>query len=78
MRIFYAEDERDILESTTRHLKAEGHSVDTCIRGDEAMDYLEMTEYDAVILDIMLPGLDGLEILRRACARPAVPSLCSS
>lgn len=65
MRIFYAEDERDILESTTRHLKAEGHSVDTCRRGDEAMDYLEMTEYDAVILDIMLPGLDGLEILCR-------------
>ena len=35
MRIFYAEDERDILESTTRHLKAEGHSVDTCRRGDD-------------------------------------------
>ncbi len=64
MRILYVEDEIDILESTARLLRAEGHSVDTCDRGDDAIDYLDLTEYDAVILDIMLPGMDGVEILR--------------
>lgn len=63
MRLLYVEDEMDILESTTRRLRADGHTVDACDRGDDAEDYIAMTDYDAIILDIMLPGKDGIEIL---------------
>lgn len=65
MRLLYVEDEIDILESTAKRLRSEGHTVDCCERGDEALDFIEMTEYDAIILDIMLPGLDGIEVLRK-------------
>lgn len=63
MRLLYVEDELDILESTAKRLRADGHTVDTCDRGDDAEDYIAMTDYDAIILDIMLPGKDGISIL---------------
>lgn len=65
MRLLYVEDEADIRTVTARRLTAAGYSVDTCEDGVEALDYLDMTDYDAVILDIMLPRLDGLSLLRR-------------
>lgn len=64
MRILFAEDERDLNDIVTRKLTAEGYSVDSCLNGKDAMEYLECGEYDGVILDIMMPGADGFEVLR--------------
>lgn len=69
MRILIAEDERDLNEILRRKLTQEGYSVDACFDGIEAQDYLEAAEYDAVILDIMMPGRDGLEVLRNMRSR---------
>ncbi len=65
MRLLYVEDEEDIRTVTARRLALEGYSVDTCEDGEQAWDYLAVTPYDAVILDWMLPKLDGLALLRR-------------
>ena len=64
MRILVAEDERDLNEIICRHLEREGYSVDSCHNGDEAIAILSYTEYDAVVLDIMMPGADGFYVLR--------------
>lgn len=65
MRILYAEDERDLNDIVTRRLIAEGYGVDRCFDGLEAWDYIQAAEYDAVILDIMMPKLDGLSVLKK-------------
>lgn len=64
MRILLAEDERDLNNIMTQKLTADGYSVDTCYDGKEAMEILSYTDYDAVILDIMMPKADGFEVLR--------------
>lgn len=64
MRILLAEDERDLNNIITQKLTADGYSVDSCFDGKEAMDVLSYTDYDAVILDIMMPKADGFEVLR--------------
>lgn len=64
MRILLAEDERDLNNIITQKLTADGYSVDRCYDGKEAMDILSYTDYDAVILDIMMPKADGFEVLR--------------
>ena len=69
MRRLYVEDEPALLQVTAKRLKAEGYGVDTCANGTEALDYIALTDYDAVILDIMLPGRDGLSILREMRAQ---------
>lgn len=69
MRLLYVEDEPALLQVTAKRLKAEGYGVDACADGAEALDYIEVTDYDAVILDIMLPGRDGLSILREMRAQ---------
>ena len=65
MRILYAEDERDLNDIVTRALKGEGYGVDRCFDGRTAWEYLQAAEYDAVILDILMPGLDGLTVLKK-------------
>ena len=64
MRILIAEDERDLNEMIRKKLTSEGYSVDTCYDGEDALAYLDVTEYDEVILDIMMPRCDGLQVLR--------------
>ncbi len=64
MRILFAEDERDLNDIVTQKLKAEGYSVDSCLDGREAQDCLDCGDYDGVILDIMMPGADGYQVLR--------------
>lgn len=64
VRILIAEDEKDLNQILTSRLKAEHYSVDSCKDGQEALDYIAGAEYDAVILDIMMPVLDGLTVLR--------------
>lgn len=65
MRILVVEDEKDLNDIVTIRLKKNGYSVDSCYDGQDALDYLKAGEYDVVLLDIMLPKLDGLEVLKR-------------
>ena len=65
MRILIAEDEADLNGILVKRLKNENYGVDSCLNGIDAWDYIHLTNYDAVILDIMMPGLSGLEVLRR-------------
>ena len=64
MRILIAEDERDLNDLLKKRLEKQQYSVDECYDGQEALDYLEVTEYAAVILDIMMPKADGLTVLK--------------
>lgn len=64
MRLLIAEDEKDLNKILTERLKEEHYSVDSCYDGQEALDYLASAEYDAVIMDIMMPVMDGLSALR--------------
>lgn len=64
MRILIAEDERDLNELIKKRLKNNGYSVDACFNGKEVFDYLLCAEYDALILDIMMPKMDGISVLR--------------
>lgn len=65
MRILFAEDERSLSRAVTALLEKNNYSVDPVYDGGEALAYLEAGNYDAVIMDIMMPKLDGLEALRR-------------
>lgn len=64
MRILVAEDERKIASFIRQGLMEGGFDVDVTGHGDEAYDFLTSRSYDAAVLDIMLPGRDGLSILR--------------
>uniref|UniRef100_UPI003FED5E33 response regulator transcription factor n=1 Tax=Agathobacter sp. TaxID=2021311 RepID=UPI003FED5E33 len=63
MRILVAEDEHDLNEIIVKKLVEEGYSVDACYDGAEAIDILSYTEYDAILLDIMMPKADGFQVL---------------
>lgn len=65
MRILLAEDERSLSRAVVALLEKHNYSADVVYDGEEALDYLEAGNYDALILDIMMPKLDGLEVLRR-------------
>jgi len=65
MRILIVEDEPDLLASLAQALREEGYAVDTADNGPDGLFNAEGTDYDAIILDVMLPGLDGWELLRR-------------
>ena len=76
MRILIAEDEKSLNRILTARLRAEHYSVDSCFDGQEALDYLAGAEYDAVVLDIMMPVMDGLTVLWRIRERDkALPVL---
>jgi DNA-binding response OmpR family regulator len=64
MRVLVVEDEKKTASFVRKALQAEGFAVDVCHHGDEALLAPGLTPYDAVVLDIMLPGRDGLSLLR--------------
>ena len=64
MRVLVAEDELDLNDVLVKKLKKEGYGVDTCYNGEEALEYMACAEYDAVVLDIMMPKRSGLEVLK--------------
>lgn len=68
MRILIAEDEVSIAKALAVMLEKNKYAVDTVHNGRDALDYILQTEYDALVLDIMMPGMDGLEVLKRARA----------
>lgn len=65
MRILITEDERDLNQLIKKRLKENGYSVDSCFNGEEVFDYVLCAEYDALILDIMMPKMDGISALRK-------------
>ena len=64
MRILIVEDEPDLLRSLAQALREEGYAVDSANNGEDGLFNAENYDYDAIVLDIMLPRLDGWEILK--------------
>ncbi len=64
MRILLAEDERDMNKIITKKLTSEGYAVDSLFDGQTALEYIQSTDYDVIILDIMMPGQDGFSVLK--------------
>jgi two-component system OmpR family response regulator len=75
MRILIVEDEPDLLASLAQALREEGYAVDTAPDGEEGFYKAENYDYDALILDVMLPKLDGWEILKRLRQSKKTPVL---
>jgi two-component system, OmpR family, response regulator len=65
MRILIVEDEPDLLRALAQALREEGYAADTATDGEDGLFKAESWEYDAIVMDIMLPRLDGWELLRR-------------
>lgn len=64
MRLLFAEDQPQLRRSVSRALTAAGYSVDAAADGAEALEDLEGASYDAIVLDVMMPRVDGLTVLR--------------
>ena len=64
MRLLIVEDEKQICDMVAKSLYAAGYEVDTCYDGYEALDYILTEDYDLIVLDLNLPGMDGMDILR--------------
>lgn len=75
MRILIVEDEPDLLRSLAQALREEGYAVDTAEDGQVGLFNAENTDYDAIVLDVMLPKLDGWEILKRLRKTKKTPVL---
>lgn len=65
MKLLVIEDEPDLLNGLARALRKDGYAVDLAADGEEGLYKAQSAEYDAVVLDVMLPRLDGWEVLRR-------------
>jgi two-component system OmpR family response regulator len=75
MRILVVEDEPDLLASLARSLREEGYAVDTAANGEDGLFNAETIDYDAIVLDVMLPKLDGWQLLARLRQRKKTPVL---
>lgn len=64
MRVLLAEDEKKVANHIRNALRAHAYVVDVVHRGDDALTLAETTPYDAIVLDVMMPGRDGLSVLR--------------
>ena len=75
MRVLAVEDEPDLLGSLTKALREDGYAVDGAPDGEEGLYKAETYDYDAIVLDIMLPRMDGWELLRRLRKTKKTPVL---
>lgn len=75
MRILVVEDEPRLLRSLAKALREEGYAVDMAETGDDGLYKAESWDYDVVVLDIMLPGLDGWQVLERLRKQKHTPVL---
>lgn len=75
MRILIVEDEPDLCKGLARALREEGYAVDAADNGEDGLFNAVSTEYDAVVLDVMLPRLDGWEVLSRLRKKKKTPVL---
>ena len=69
MKALVVEDEKDLNSVISRHLKKSGYSVDSAFNGEEAMEFLAVATYDVILLDIMMPVMNGYEFLAKARAK---------
>ena len=69
MRVLLAEDEKSMSRALTAILTKNNYSVDAVYNGRDALDYITGGDYDLAILDVMMPGLDGFEVLKRIRAK---------
>lgn len=65
MRLLLAEDERDLSEAVAMILKSQKYEVDTVYNGEDAVDYACAIDYDLIIMDIMMPKMDGIEAVKK-------------
>ena len=76
MRTLVVEDEKHLNRMISEAILDEGYSVDSCFNGLEALELCECAEYDVIVLDIMMPKMDGFELVRRlradGCKTPVV------
>ncbi len=75
MRVLVVEDEPDLLQSLVKALREDGYAVDGAPDGEEGLYKAESYDYDAIVLDIMLPVIDGWELLRRLRQTKKTPVL---
>jgi two-component system OmpR family response regulator len=75
MRILIVEDEPDLQTALARALRDEGYAVDTAANGADGLYNAENVDYDAIVLDVMLPQLDGWEVLARLRKKKKTPVL---
>ncbi len=64
MRLLIAEDEKHLNKTLNERLTKAGYTVDSCFDGEDAVYYIENTQYDGIILDVMMPKINGFEVLR--------------
>lgn len=64
MRILIAEDEKDLNTIIKKKMESEGYCADSCFNGEDALYYLEQADYDAVIMDVMMPKKDGFQVVK--------------
>ena len=65
MRLLLADDEKELSNALVAILKHSNYTVDAVYNGTDALDYALTGEYDGIILDVMMPGLDGMEVLKK-------------
>jgi DNA-binding response OmpR family regulator len=75
VRILVADDDPDLLELLRLNLEAEGHIVAVACDGTEALEMAMQVRPDLLVLDVMMPGLDGLEVTRKLRERPETAGL---
>ncbi len=64
MRLLIVEDEKQICDTVAKRLYDAGYEVDTCYDGEDALECILAENYDLIVLDLNLPGMDGMEILK--------------
>lgn len=69
MRILVVEDEKSLNRVITKRLENTGYSVDSCFDGEEALHFASVGEFDAIVMDIMMPKINGVEVVKRLRAQ---------
>jgi two-component system OmpR family response regulator len=75
MRLLVVEDEPDLLSSLTEALREDGYAVDLAANGEDGLSKALFSDYDAIVLDVMLPGMDGFTLLKRLRTKKKTPVL---
>jgi DNA-binding response OmpR family regulator len=74
-RILFVDDEEPLRAIVHQHFSSEGYNITTAMNGEEAIESLKTTAFDLLILDIRMPGLDGLAVLREMKKRNIKPRI---
>ena len=75
MKLLYAEDEISMSEAVKDSLEYHNYSVDAVYDGEEALEFVRLEHYDGIILDVMMPKLNGLQVLQKPRAEGELPQI---